>query len=118
MIVYANFYRTILHKQKNVCLKVKFYSLTSGLVPLVANWNCQTSYKKRYARLLVLHLLPLLNTWVGSSPAASRGRSTCYCDRLHHFSVSFVDVTRMSMSTVFFLAELDSGILCLYNSLL
>ena len=35
--------------------------VTSGLVPLVATWNCEESYKKRYAELLVLHLLLLLN---------------------------------------------------------
>ena len=33
----------------------------SGLVSLVATWNCQTSYKNEYAGLLVLHLLLLLN---------------------------------------------------------
>ena len=35
--------------------------VTSGLVSLVATWNCQTSYKNKYAGLLVLHLLLLLN---------------------------------------------------------
>ena len=35
----------------------------SGQLPLVATCNCQISYKSRYARLLVLHLLPLLNPW-------------------------------------------------------
>ena len=45
----------------------------------------------------------------------SRGRSTRYFDRMHDFSVTipFLDVTRMSMSTVSFFAQLDSGILCL-----
>ena len=33
----------------------------SGPVPLVATWNYWISYKNRYARLLVLHLLHLLN---------------------------------------------------------
>ena len=33
----------------------------SGLLLLVATWNCWISYKNGYARLLVLHLLPLLN---------------------------------------------------------
>ena len=42
----------------------------------------------------------------------SRGRSTRYSDRLHDFS-PFLDVTRISMSTVSFLAQLDSGILSL-----
>ena len=39
----------------------------------------------------------------------SRGRSTCYSDRLNFLS-RFQDVTRMSMSTVSFLAQLGSGI--------
>ena len=43
----------------------------------------------------------------------SRGRSTRYSDRLHDFLRLFLDVTRMSMPTVSFLAQLDSGILCL-----
>ena len=43
----------------------------------------------------------------------SRGRSTRYSVRLHVFSVTIPNVTRMSMSTVSFLAQLDSGILCL-----
>ena len=43
----------------------------------------------------------------------SRGRSALYSDRLHDFSVIFLDVTRMSMSKVSFLAQLDSGIVCL-----
>ena len=38
----------------------------------------------------------------------SWGRSTCYSDRLHDFFVT-IDVTRMSMSTVSFLAQLDTG---------
>ena len=33
----------------------------SGLVLLVATWNCWISYRNGYAGLLVLHLLPLLN---------------------------------------------------------
>ena len=36
----------------------------SGLVLLVATWNCWINYKNRYAGLLVLHLLPLLNSWL------------------------------------------------------
>ena len=38
--------------------------VTSQLVLLVATWNCQTRYKNEYAGLLVVHLLPLLNTWL------------------------------------------------------
>ena len=35
--------------------------VTFGLVPLVATWNCKTSYKSEYAGLLVFHLLLFLN---------------------------------------------------------
>ena len=35
-----------------------------GLVLLVATWNYWVIYKYRYAELLVLHLLPLLNIWL------------------------------------------------------
>ena len=41
----------------------------------------------------------------------SQGRSTHYSGRLHDFC-------RMSISTVSFLAQLDSGIICLYNTFL
>ena len=85
----------------------------SGLVLLVATWNCWISYRNRYAGLLVLHLLPLLNPWLHHRNVASlsffyryyfgrcssevaqlvplpcsRGRSTRYSDRLHDFSVT------------------------------
>ena len=82
----------------------------SGLVLLIATWNWWISYRNRYVGLLVLHLLPLLNPWLivkslslfyryelgrCSSELAqlvplpySRGRSTCYSDRLHDFSVT------------------------------
>ena len=40
------------------------YVVTSGLVPLIATWNCLTSYKNEYEGLLVLHLLPFLNPWL------------------------------------------------------
>ena len=38
--------------------------IMSGLVLLVAAWNCWLSYKNEYAGLLVFHLLPLLNPWL------------------------------------------------------
>ena len=44
---------------------------------------------------------------------SSRGRSTRFSDRLHDFSVTIPSVTWMSMSTVSFHAQLDSGIICL-----
>ena len=43
----------------------------------------------------------------------SQGRSTRYSDRLHDSMSLFLDATRISMSTVSFLARLGSGILCL-----
>ena len=43
----------------------------------------------------------------------SRGRSTRYSDRLLDFSVTIPRCYKVSMSTVSFLAQLDSGILCL-----
>ena len=46
-------YHTTMHARDTV--------VTSGLVLLVATWNCWISYKNGYAGLLVLHLLPLLN---------------------------------------------------------
>ena len=85
----------------------------SGLVLLVATWNCWISYRNGYIGLLVLHLLPLLNPgthhrnvaslslfyryYFGRSSSElaqlvplpySRGRSTRYSDRLHDFSVT------------------------------
>ena len=46
-------------------------------------------------------LVPLTFSW---------GRSICYSDRLHDFSVT---IPRCFMSTVSFLTQLGSGILCL-----
>ena len=43
----------------------------------------------------------------------SLGRSTRYSDRCMIFLSLFLNATRMSMSTVSFLAQLDSEILCL-----
>ena len=36
----------------------------SGLMVLVATWNCWIGNKSGYAGLLVFHLLPLLNHWL------------------------------------------------------
>ena len=44
---------------------MKFISpVMSGLVLLVATWNCWISYRNGYVGLLVLHLLPLLSPWL------------------------------------------------------
>ena len=83
----------------------------SGLVLLVATWNCWIGYKNGYSGLVVLRLLPLLSPWTHRRNVASlslfyryyfgrcelaqlvplsysRGRSTRYSDRLHDFSVT------------------------------
>ena len=48
----------------------------------------------------------------------SQGMSTRYSDGLHDFLSPFLDVLRISISTVSFLAQLNSGILCLQNAFL
>ena len=110
----------------------------SGLVPLVATWNCQRSYKNEYAGLLVLHLLLFLNPWliVEMWPAQVFSIGITLVDVLQnwlnwfHFffpegglliipidcmiSLSpFLDVTTMSLSTIALLAQLYSAILSL-----
>ena len=94
----------------------------SGLVLLVATWNCWISYKNGYAGLLVLHLLSALIPWL-----IVKMQSTWVCryyfDRCSSelaeqvpfpysqdllvilidcmlFLSPFLDVTRMSMSTI------------------
>ena len=49
-------YHTTMHARDTV--------VTSGLVLLVATWNCWISYKNGYAGLLALQLTPLLNPWL------------------------------------------------------
>ena len=45
------------------------------MAPLVATKNCQASYKYKYATLLVIHLLLLLNPWLIYRYYFSRGSS-------------------------------------------
>ena len=110
---------------------------------LVATWSCQTNYKNEYAGLLLLHLLLLLNPQAHSRNVARLnlfysyyfGRCSSELSKLvpFHFIKDdlllilidrmiflspFLDVASMSTSTVSFLAELDSGILCLQNTFL
>ena len=117
------------------------YCCMSGLVLLAATWNCQRSYKNGYAGLLVLCLISLLNAWfiVKIYPAKvfsigitlvdvhlnwlnwfyflilKRCLLVILIDQI--FLPPFLDVTRINMSTVSFLAQLDSGIHCLENAL-
>ena len=85
----------------------------SGLVLLVATWNCWISYRTGYAALLVLHLAASLEPLAHRRNVTSlslfyryyfgrclselaqlvplpysRGRSTRYSDRFHDFSVT------------------------------
>ena len=94
--------------QKRIC-SIVGPSLADSLQPLghrrdVASLSLFYRYYfgKCSSELAQLVLLPF-----------SRGRCTPYSDRLHDFLSPFLDVTRMSMSTVSFLARLNSGIDCL-----
>ena len=110
--------------------------VTSGLVALVATWNCQISYKKGYAGLSVLHMLTLLNPCLITFSIAIT-LVDIHLNWLNWFHLLFLEggllviqihciiflspflnVTRMSMPTVFFLALQDSGILWLQNPFL
>ena len=109
-----------------------------GWFPLIATWNCYISYKNGYAGLSVLHLLPILNPWliVEMKPVEVfslgitlvdvhlnwlswlpflilKGRQLVILIDCKIFLSSFLDVTRVFLSTVSFHARLDFGILCL-----
>ena len=102
------------------------------VVLLVATWDCWISCKNGYAGLLGLNFLLLLNPWliVEMQPVSitlvdvhlnllnwflflilDGGLLIILIDCMIFLS-PFLDVTRMSMSTVSFLAQMDSGILC------
>ena len=94
--------------QKWIC-KTSGSSLAASLEPLVQHRNIANlslCYRYCFGRCSseLAQLVPHPD---------SRGRSTGFSDRLNDFLSPFLDVTRMYMSTVSFLAQLDSGILCL-----
>ena len=94
--------------QKQICRTVG-PSLPASVEPLAHRRNVASSslfYKYYFGRSSseLAQLVPL---------PFSRGRSTRYSDRLLDFLLPFLDVTRMSMSAVSFLTQLDSGIFCL-----
>ena len=115
----------ISHTMKQGILFWVYWKVTSGLVPLVDTWNCYTSYKNEYAGLLVLYLLLFLN----HGPIVKICSSENWLNWFHFLSLEgsplvilidcmiflspFLDVTRMFIATVSFLAQLGSGILCL-----
>ena len=112
------------------------YCVMSGLVLLLATWNCKISHKNEYAGLLILHFLPLLNPWliIEMLPAYAFSIGIILVDahlnwlNWFHFLIleggllvilihcmiflsPFLGVTRMSMSIVSFLPQRGSGIL-------
>ena len=93
--------------QKRICRKVD-PSLAASLEPMAHRQNVASlSLFHRYYFGRCSSELPQLVPL-----PYSQGRSTRYSDRLHDFSVTIPIVTRMSMPTVSFLAQLDSEILC------
>ena len=102
-------YMELLDKvQKQICRTVG-PSLAASLEPLAHHQNvaslslfCRYYFGRWSSELAQLVPLPY-----------SQGMSTLFFDRLHDFLSPFLDFTRMSMSTVSFLAQLGSGILCL-----
>ena len=99
-------YLELLDKLQKLMCKTASLSFAASLEPLAHRRNlANVSLFYRYyfgsCSSEFAELVPLPYSW---------GRSTRYSDRLHDFSV-ILDVRRMSMSTVSFLAQLDSGIL-------
>ena len=94
--------------QKWICRTVDS-STAASLEPLAHRWNVLSLglfYRYYFCRCSseLAQLVPL---------PFSRGRSTRYSDRLHDSVTIPRYVPRMSMSTVSFLAQLGSGIICL-----
>ena len=76
--------------------------IMSGLMLLVATWNCWITCKTEYAGLNWLNWLHVL--------ILEGGLLIILIDCMIFLS-PFLDVTRMCMSAVSFLAQIDSGIL-------
>ena len=99
--------------QKRICGAVGPW-LAACLEPLDPGWNLVSLslfYRHYFGRCSSeqAQLVPLPFSWK---------RPTRYSDRLHDFLSPLLDVTRMSLSTVYFLAQLDSEILYLQNAFL
>ena len=90
-------YLVLLDKlQKCICRT----SLAASLEPLAHRWNVEPlTHSSELAELV-----PLLY---------SRRRSTCYSDKLHDFSVTISICYKDVYATAPFLAQLNSGIICL-----
>ena len=84
----------------------------SGLVLLIATWNYWIS-NKGYAGLLVLHSLLFLNIWLNWFHFfVLEGGLLVILIECMIFLSPFLDVKRMSISTVSFVVQLSCGILC------
>ena len=94
--------------QKQTCRAVG-PSLAVSLVPLAHCWNVASLslfYRYYFGRCSseLAQLVPFPYSW---------GRCTCYSIKLHDFSVTIPRSYKDVMSTVSYLAEPKSGILCL-----
>ena len=101
-------YLELLDKLKKLTCRAVSPSLATSLEPLPQCQNVASLslfYRYYFGRCSseLAQLVPL---------SYSGGRSARYQNRLHDLLSPFLDVTRMSMATISFLAQLDSGILC------
>ena len=99
--------------QKWICRTVAPL-LAACLEHLAHHWNVASLslfYRCYLGRYLseVVQLVPI---------PYSRGRSTCYSDKFHDCSVTIFRCYKDILATVSFLAQLDFGILWLYNAFL
>ena len=97
-------YLELIDKLQKLTCRTVGPSLAASLKPLAPLGNVASLslfYRYYFGRCSseLAQLVPL---------SYSRGRSTRYSDRWRIFLSRFLDVTRMSMSTVSFLAQLDS----------
>ena len=104
-----SYYLELLDKlQKRICRTVG-PSLAASLEPLahcqnVASLSLFYRYYCGRCSSELAQLVPL---------PYSQGKSTCYSDRFLDFSVTIPRCYKDVYATVYFLAQLDSGILCL-----
>ena len=109
-----SFYLKFLDKLQNHLCSFVGPSHATSLETLAHHWNVASLslfYRYYFGRCSseLAQLVPLPFSW---------GRATHYSDRLHEFLSPFLDNTKMSISTVSFLARRVSGILSLYNAFL
>ena len=104
-----SYYLELLDKLQKLICRTVGPSLAASLKPL-AHWRNVASLSIFHSYLFGSYLSEL--TQLVPLPY-SQGRLIRYSGRLHDFLSLFLDVTRMSMSTVSFFAQLYSGNFCL-----